>query len=134
MEMRTKLVLLWDSTTKPWSIDVEWVLDRLARAERKGLTVELRDTKDMQEEELQHWREIAQRVAMRDKLGMRQAFGSKQAGGFPYLGKQVPALIVYEEGSSELTAIYPHTKKRRRKKIDYSIETFLIGLTDSLGG
>jgi len=81
--------------------------------------------KDMPQEELQQWREKAQSVAMYRKQKMSQHFGSRRKGGFPYFGKQGPALIVYEEGSSEPAAVYPHTKKRRRKEIDYSIEAFL---------
>ena len=132
--MIKKIVFLWDSTIKPWSVDVQRMKDYLARLGKKGLTCESIDTKDMSEEELKRWREKAQSVAMRYKQQMSQHFGSRRRGGFPYFGKQVPALLVYEEGKKVATAVYPHSEKRGQKRIDYSIEDFLKELTDSLGG
>ena len=131
--MITKLVFLRDGTIKPWSMDMQRILDYLARVGRSGLTCELIDTKDMAEEELKHWREKAQTVAMRYKQQMSQHFGSRRVGGFPYFGKQVPALIAYEAGKTMPTAVYPHTKKRGQEKTDYLIEAFLEELIDSLG-
>jgi len=131
--MIKKIVFLWDSTIKPWSVDVQRMKDYLARLGKKGLTCESIDTKDMSEEELKRWREKAQSVAMRYKQQMSQHFGSRRRGGFPYFGRQVPALLVYEDEKVP-TAVYPHTKKRGQEKTDYSIEAFLKELADSLGG
>lgn len=134
MKMIKKVVFLRDSTMKPLSVDVQRILEHLARVRTKGFTCKLIDTKDMPEEELKHWREKAQNVAVRYKLQMSQHFGSRRMGGFPYLGKLIPALMVYEEGERMPTAVYPHTKKRGQEKTDYSIEAFLKELENSLGG
>ena len=64
---------------------------------------------------------------------MSQHFGGRRKGGFPHFGKEVPALIVYEEGGAVPTAVYPHTKKKGQEKTDYSIEGFLEELTASIG-
>lgn len=132
--MIKKVLFFWDSTIKPWSVDIRTIMDYLARLSKKGFTCESIDTKDMAEEELKRWREKAQSVAMRYKQQMSQHFGSRRMGGFPYFGRQVPALLVYGEGENMPTAVYPHTKKRGQEKTYYSIEAFLNELTDSLGG
>lgn len=132
--MIKKIVFLWDDTIKPWSVDAHRIKDYLARLGKKGLTCESIDTKDMAEEELKRWHEKAQSVAMRYKQQMSQHFGSRRIGGFPYFGRQVPALLVYKEDEKVPIAVYPHTKKRGQEKTYYSIEAFLKELTDSLGG
>lgn len=132
--MIKKIVFLWDSTIKPWSVDVQRIMDYLARLSKKGFICESIDTKDMAEEELKRWREKAQSVARRYKQKMSQHFGSRRMGGFPYFGRQVPALLVCGEGENMPTAVYPHSKKRGEKHTEYSIEDFLKKeLTDSLG-
>lgn len=131
--MIKQVVFLYNSTIKPWHTDIQIVQRYLTGLQDKGVTCEPIDTKDMSEEELKRWREKAQSVAMRYKQQMSQHFGSRRRGGFPYFGRQVPALLVYEDEKVP-TAVYPHTKKRGQEKTDYSIEAFLKELADSLGG
>jgi len=92
------------------------------------------DTKDMREEELEHWRDQATSTAVSHHQRIRQAFGSRRQGRLPYLGKQVPALLVYEEGESVPVAVYPHSEKRGEKHTDFSIEGFLAKFVNTLGG
>jgi len=128
--MSKKLVFLWNSTIEPWSTDVQKILGGLARVSKKGLTVKRLDTKDMPEEQQQRWRKEALTASVWRHQQIRQYFGASQLD----LGRQVPALLVYEEGDRVPTAVYPHTKKAGREKRDHSIKAFLEELIDSLGG
>lgn len=127
--MITKVVFLWDSTIKPWSTDVQRILDYLARFGKTALTCELLDTRGMLDGELEYWRKEAFVASVWRHQQIRQHFGAMQSD----LGKKVPALLVYEEGDKVPRAVYPHTEKKGEERIDYSIEPFLEELADSLG-
>jgi hypothetical protein len=58
------------------------------------------------------------------KHGVRQPFGSNRAGGGPFFGKQVPALLALDEEGSILD-VYPH--KRREGGLQ-TIRAFLGAL------
>jgi len=124
-----KLLFFWDSTIKPWSVDVQRILDYLARVGKKGLTCELIDTKDLPDGELEYWRKETLAASVRWHQQIRQYFGASQL----HLGKQAPALLVYEGGGKLPTAVYPHSEKRGQEKTDYPIEAFLEELIDSPG-
>ncbi len=128
--MITKLVFLWNSTIEPSSAVVQKILDYLARVGKIGLTCELIDTQGLSAGELELWRKEALVTSVWRHQQIRQHFGASQLD----LGRQVPALLVYEEGDRVPTAIYPHTKKEGREKTEHSIEAFLEELIGSLGG
>jgi len=109
--MSNRLVLLYDSTM----------------LEAKGVRCGLLDTKDTPEQELERWRDEATATAVWRRQGIRQTFGSHKQGRLPYFGKQVPALIVYEEGEKIPVAACPHTEERGRTRTDFTIEGFLRG-------
>lgn len=125
-----KLVFFWDSTIKPWSVDIRTIMDYWTGLSDMGVRCELIDTKDMAGAELERWRMEARIAAMWRHQEVRRPFDR----GLLDFGKQVPALLVYEEGEKVATAVYPHSEKRGQKRTDYSIEDFLKELTDSLGG
>ena len=127
--MIKKVVFLWNSTIRPSSVEVQRVLDYLARVGKKGLTCELIDTRDMPDGELEYWRKEALLVSVWRHQQIRQHFGASQLD----LGKKVPVLLVYEEGEKVPALVYPHTKKRGQEKTDYLIEAFLKELINSLG-
>lgn len=129
--MIKKIVFLWDSSVEPWHGDIETTKGFLTELHDKGITCELVDTKDMTDEVLQHWRDQALAASMRHKLEIHKQFGSRKRGGEPYLGKQVPALLVYKEDEKVPTAVYPHSEKRAEKRTEHSIEDFLKGLANS---
>jgi hypothetical protein len=130
--MTKRLVFLYDSTIEPWSIDLQAIQGYLTKLQAKGVKSELLDTKDMSEEALGHWREKATAAAVWRHQQIRQVFGSQQQGRLPYFGKQVPALLVYEEGESVPTAVYPHSEKRGQKHTDFSIKGFLEEFVNTL--
>jgi len=126
--MASKLVLLYDNTVKPLSsTNVREIMGLLERAEAAGVSCERLDTKDMDEAELEEWRNKAFGVATRFKQAIRQPFGSRREGMLPYFGKEVPALFVYEEGEADPVAVYPHRKAKERR----SIEGYLRQLLES---
>lgn len=128
--MIKKIVFLWDSTIESRQGNVRNMKRYLTVLRDKGLRCESIDTRDIPEEELEYWRKEALVASVWRRLQIRRHFGASQL----HLGKQVPTLLVYEEGEKVATAVYPHTKKRGQKQTDYSIEGFLKELADSLGG
>ena len=131
--MTKQLVFLYDSTIEPWSVDFQAIQSYLTELQAKGIKSELLDTKEMPEEALEHWREEATAAAIWRHQRIRQVFGSQKRGRLPYFGKQVPALLVYEEGESVPVAVYPHSEKRGQKHTDFSIEGFLEEFVNALG-
>jgi len=126
--MPAKLVFLYDRTAKPLGdANMQEIEGLLKQAEAAGISCERLNTKDMDEAELQEWRDKAFGVAVRFKQGIRQPFGSRREGMLPYFGKEVPALFVYEEGEAEPVAVYPHRKAKERR----SIEGYLRQLLES---
>lgn len=132
--MNKRLVLLYDSTIRPWHADLQAIRANLTKLQAKGVRCELLDTKDLPEQELDRWRDEATAAAIRRHQGIRQAFGSRKQGRLPYFGKQVPALLVYGEGEKIPLAVYPHSEKRGRTHTDFTIEGFLEQLVNSLNG
>jgi len=123
--MISKLVLLHDSSVKPFGdFDLKAAKKLLDRVRAAGTTSELMDTKSMTPAEMERWRERAMVIAVRRHVRVRQPFGSRGGGGLPFLGRQVPALFVYEEGNQNPVAVYPHEKGRT----ECSIQDFLSGL------
>ena len=109
-----RLVFLYDSTVEPWEMDLSEVIDGLEKLGASRAHIEIIDTKEMPEAERQHWRDQAALLAMkRQDMRVRQPFGSKKAGGEPFLGRQVPALFVYEGPEDDPTCVYPHQRKDR---------------------
>ena len=132
--MPKRLVFLYDSTIEPWHVDLQAIQKYLTELQARGVKSELLDTKDMPEKALEHWRGEATAAAMWHHQRIRQVFGSQKRGGLPFLGKQVPALLVYEEGEIIPEAVYPHSKKREQKYTDISIQDFLKEFVNALGG
>ena len=120
--MIKRFVFLYDSIVRPWHADLRVIQKQLTEIHIK---CELLDTKDIPEEELEHWRIEATKAAVKHHQQIRQVFGSRRKGGLQFFGKQVPALLVYEEGEKLPVAIYPHSEKRGEKHTDFSIESFL---------
>lgn len=123
--MVSKLVLLSDSTIQPFEGGLQEIRDLLMCLQRKGIHCDLLDAKDMAEAELEKWRDSATLISMREKVGIRQVFGTKSAGGLPCLGSQVPALFVYEGDPEKPVMVYPHESKGK----PFTIAGFLKELT-----
>ena len=123
--MITKLIFLYDSTIEPWDANVGRIKTQLANLKERGIDYEVIHTATITEDELDNWRDKAYLPSVRWKLRIRQVFGSRSRGGLPYFGKQVPALLVYEEDNERPNAVYPHQKTYEHKRVDVSIEDIL---------
>lgn len=120
--MNERPVLLYDSSIHPWHADLEVIQAGLVRLRVMGAECRELDTKEMPEQELDSWRAKAVDAAIRGHQGIRQIFGSRQKGGLPYFGRQVPALLVFEEDQVIPTEVYPHRKSGGQ---DFSIESWI---------
>ncbi|MFB3891132.1 MAG: YhcG family protein [Phycisphaerae bacterium] len=126
--MISRLVLLFDSAIKPFGdVDLKAIRNCLDRAHASGIMCESIDTKGMPVAGWETWRDAAWIVSVRRRLRIRQTFGSKRAGGLPLLGKQVPALFVYEDGKAEPSAVYPHEKGGKY----FSVQDYLAALVQA---
>lgn len=132
--MTRRCVLLYSTEIPPWREDLTAVIAALSVLTQRGATCELKDTARMTEEEMAFWRARVIAFAVQRGLRVRQSFGSRSRGMFPFLGKQVPALFVYEDGKEAPVAVYPHRRRRGRSSRDYSITEFLLVLTSQIRG
>ena len=130
--MSKRLVLLFDSTVEAWDADLGRIQSSLAGLAARGVDCDLIDTNDISDQDLDHWRNQATTAAVWRHQRIRQVFGSRKAGRLPYLGKQVPALLLYEEGETIPVGVYPHSEKRRETLTDFTIQGFLQEFIDSL--
>jgi hypothetical protein len=77
----------------------------------RGHEVEIVDVDSITEAELKKAYEEAMIPAIAKKCPIRRIFGSKVRSGYRF-GKEVPALLVYEENNDKPTDIYPHIINR----------------------
>jgi len=126
--MVKKLVFLYDSAVKPWRTDLARVQGQLLTLQRRGIPCHIIDTARMSSEELEEWRHKARFPSIWKHQRIRQAFGSRRIGGLPYFGKQVPALLVYEDDEENPSAVYPHEKTKEATPREVTIERFLDDL------
>ncbi|MFC1897810.1 hypothetical protein ACFLX8_04530 [Chloroflexota bacterium] len=83
-----------------------WILGR------KGISNEIIDTSCITREEIKEVYSEAFCASISKKLAIRKIFGSKNRSGFRF-GREIPALLVYEESGQHPVDVYPHGKKRK---------------------
>lgn len=130
--MSTRLVYLYDSSILPWHANPQAIQAILTRLAAKGVRCELLNTYNMPEQELIRWRDKALVAAIWRHQKVRQVFGSQKRGGLPYLGKQVPALLAYEDDEKVPMGVYPHSEKIGQTRTDLTIEAYLEELSNSI--
>lgn len=79
----------------------------MEKIKEKGFGCEIIDTSNMSDEEIFRLYEKAWIPSVRKKYKIRTVFGSNRNPGFNF-GKDVPALLVYEEEKDYPTDVYPH--------------------------
>lgn len=98
----------------------------LKQLEAQGVQLELVDTGNLSDEaRMQAYLEAAM-PAIRRKYRVQRVFGSKRFSG-RYFGKEVPALVVYEEEDRPPLDIYPHNKEGRVVTIREFLEHLVQG-------
>ena len=112
----------------PPNKSVNEVLNLLGLLQKKGVSNEIIDTDSLSEEEIQKVYLAAVVPSVFKKFGIRRVFGSRRRSGWLF-GREVPALLVYEEGEQYPADVYPRDEGRGRVK---TIREFLYGLQTKL--
>ena len=128
--MRLKLYYARGSETdNPANRGLADALELLSAVEADGISVEIVDAKKISREELREAYFKACQPAVFKHFGIRLVFGSRRRGGGPFFGKEVPALLVYEEEESGYPSeVYPHQKPGGGPLV--TIKDFLMTLTE----
>jgi len=107
------------------------VMNILWLLKKRGINNEVIDTDSLPEEDIQKAYQDAVIPSVYKKFGIRRVFGSRRRSGWLF-GKEVPALLVYEEGEKYPYDVYPHDDGQGIIK---TINRFLQDVvTDSLLG
>lgn len=125
-----KLEFFYDSTVEPFKADdlnLPEVLDLLKRLKGKKMDVVAHDVAGWDDAmRMEHYLRGVVPAVMK-KYGIRRVFGSARTSGWLF-GRQVPALIVTEDG--RVVDIYPHTFAGNR----FTILGVLRELFSKVGG
>jgi len=128
------LVFLYDSSVVPWNADIEAIRVQLIELKSRGIEFHPHDLNRVPHVEVEHWKNEAYAASMYHHQQIRGHFGTPSEGELlPSFGREVPALLVYDEGERVPTAVYPHSEERGRTQKDFSIEAFLDDLAKMLG-
>jgi hypothetical protein len=126
-------VFLYDSSVVPWSTDIEAIRAQLIELKSRGIEFHPHDLNRVAHVEVEHWKNEAYATSMYHHQKIRGHFGTASEGELlPEFGREVPALLVYDEGERVPTAVYPHSEEREGIQTDFSIEAFLEDLAKTL--
>jgi len=122
-----KLKLVYDSTIPETDVrsDLLSIRDYLSKLENYGIQHAIIDIAGLTDEEVFSIYLEAITPSVMKKVGIRRVFGSKRQSAFLF-GKQVPALLVYEEDI--VIDVYPQIKRWERRSEKLEIEGFLEDL------
>ncbi len=110
----------YSKDTKTFGCDLQNVMKLLDHLKAKGVACDLRDTDKMSEQEISEKYIESIIPSVLKKYRIRQVFGSRRHSGWLF-GRQVPALVVYDEKTGYPIDVYPHEQGTSRVQI----ETFL---------
>lgn len=121
-----------ESFDVPANEGLDEALGLISTLQSEDVSVEIVDASKLSREELQEiYLSKACIPAVRNHVRIRRVFGSKRRGGGPFFGREVPALLVYEDGEHP-SGVYPHEKPGGVAVV--TIRDFLMDLvTDSRG-
>jgi hypothetical protein len=105
--VKLKLHLYYDTTVEPFATvagDIARILTVLKSLQERGLDVELTDTSEWTGSMLYEVYSEVARLAAVKRIRVRKVFGTARDSG-KYFGREVPALLVYEEDN--LVDVYP---------------------------
>jgi hypothetical protein len=124
------LKLYYSATTEPFSDSANdgfgMALKLLRQIRDSGVQCDVIDTTAMSDENKYRAYATAWPLSVSKKLGIRRVFGTRRRSGC-FFGKEVPALLVYEEGSENPVDVYPRDELGRT----VTIREFLEQLTSS---
>jgi len=105
------------------------VMALLTLLEKQGIGCERIDTSKLSDEEIYEAYAKAWIPSVFKKLGIRRIFGTRRRSGC-FFGREVPALLVYDEDEDHPVDIYPHEERGRIM----TIKEFLERLAGEAGG
>ena len=113
-----------DTESQRFGCDLEKVISLLDLLKNRGVICELRDTDKMTEHELSEAYVKAILPSILKKYRVRQVFGSRRHSGWLF-GRQVPALVVYDDRTGSPEDLYPHEAGLARVQIETFLESVL---------
>ena len=123
-----KLKLIYSPTNspfdKPHNKDFDKALVLLKNEIHHYAEVEIIEAGKISDEERYNIYSQAFFPSVRKKLRLRQVFGTRRRSGC-FFGKEIPALLVYEEDMKYPVSIYPHEKNGRIITIKEFLETLI---------
>lgn len=123
-----RLAFYYSTTTRPFDkYDIPKILSALDRLQKKDIPSTKIDVSKMSEEQIGHTYIEATIPSVYRKYKIRQVFGSRKNSGWLF-GKQVPALLVYDDESKYPSDVYPHDMHDR----EVTIEEFLDSLLEEV--
>ena len=87
-------------------------MDLLADAQKQGIRCEKIDTAELPPEKVYEAYADAWAPAVFKKFAIRRVFGTRRRSGC-YFGREVPALLVYDDDREQPTDVYPHEELGR---------------------
>ena|ERR1700674_2995097 len=95
----------------PCNAGIGEALERIEDLRRQGMKIEIVDTAQMGENEVQNAYMKVITPSVMKKYSIRQVFGSQRQAGFMF-GRGVPALAVQTE-SGQMVDVFPHKESER---------------------
>ncbi|MCM8803571.1 MAG: hypothetical protein NC827_09775 [Candidatus Omnitrophica bacterium] len=123
MEVR----LFYHSKVTPWDCNLEIVFRLLEKLKRNGIKLELIDLSKLPEEERLQAYFKAVTPSVWKKYRIRRVFGSRN---YPatFFGREVPALLVFENNKSIASDVYPHEEFGKVISIEEFLNQLLNGV------
>jgi len=128
-----KIELYYDSTVEPFRREAfNWhkILELLDLAKKRGVEVNMTDTAGWNSGMIYEIYLRAVTTSVRKRYSIRRVFGTARESG-RYFGRQVPALLVYEDDS--IVDVYPRDERRRIVTIIEFLEGFVANLPEGEG-
>ena len=128
-----KFELYFDSTIEPFrreAFDRRRIFELLNRIEKKGVKITVTDTASWNSSMLYEIYLRAVTPSVHKGYSIRRVFGTARESG-RYFGRQVPALLVYENDS--IADVYPHDERRIVIKIIEFLERLMAKLPEGEG-
>ncbi len=123
------LKLYYSNATKPLSDSAndgfEKALELLRQLQNENVTCEVVDTTRLSEEELYKAYAKAWLPSVSKKYGIRRVFGTRRRSGC-FFGREVPALVVYEDDKENPVDIYPREELGRTVTIKEFLQDLVL--------
>ena len=127
-----KLKLYWSTKHEladvPSNKQFYEVMNLLKQLQKKGITSNIIDTASLPDSEIHRVYQDAVVPSVHQKFGIRRVFGSRRRSGC-FFGKEIPAILAYEEGEQYPHHVYPHEEGQGQVRTIYEyLQDVMTGL------